>query len=199
MKKSVLALALLAVAVLAAVVIARMRGSEAEIARGGGASVSEGSLQTGKDAVNEAPVGVGPGGSEGLLTERDPQSASGEPNARVLVEGSIRVTPELADRSKQIGVVYVMIRPAGGGAPYAVARLQNPRSGDEIPYRLTEANVMLPGAPVPANAQVIARFDADGAAGPEAPGDLVGEAAVGTVGNTRLDILVSREGGQKAQ
>ncbi|MCA2959069.1 MAG: hypothetical protein IOD12_02370 [Silvanigrellales bacterium] len=119
--------------------------------------------------------------------------ASGE-SANVLAAGTIEVSPALLDRSKQIGTLFVMLRSAAGGPPYAVARLQNPRTGEALPFSLTGDNVMAPGVPLPADARLIVRFDADGSAGPEAPGDLVGDVPVDAPGMSGLKVVVDREG-----
>jgi hypothetical protein len=116
-----------------------------------------------------------------------------------LASGTIQVVPALADRSKQIGIIYVMIRSAAGGPPYAVSRIENPRSGENIPFALTTKNVMAPGVPLPADARLIVRFDADGSAGPEAAGDLVGETLVEALGRSDLTVRVDREGGHSPQ
>jgi hypothetical protein len=116
-----------------------------------------------------------------------------------LASGTIQVAPALADRSKQIGIIYVMLRSAAGGPPYAVTRLENPRSGASIPFALTSQNVMAPGVPLPADARLIVRFDADGSAGPESAGDLVGETPVEALGKSDLTVLVDREGGRAPQ
>lgn len=112
----------------------------------------------------------------------------------VLASGTIEVAPALLDRSKQIGILFVMLRSSSGGPPYAVARLENPRTGEPLPFSLTGDNVMAPGVPLPADARVVVRFDADGSAGPEAPGDLVGDVAVDAPGKSGLKVIVDREG-----
>jgi hypothetical protein len=136
--------------------------------------------------------------AQGGLTGGEEEPSRAAENG-VLAAGRIEVSPELLDRSKQIGVVYVMLRSAAGGPPYAVVRLENPRSGEPIPFELTAQNVMVQGVPLPADAKIIARFDADGSAGPEAPGDLVGESLVDGVDAQAVMVLVNREGGQPAQ
>ena len=132
------------------------------------------------------------GGSGG---NEDPSLMGGSVDtANVLAAGTIEVSPALLDRSKQIGTLFVMLRSAAGGPPYAVARLQNPRTGEALPFSLTGDNVMAPGVPLPADARLIVRFDADGSAGPEAPGDLVGDVSVDAPGMSGLKVVVDREG-----
>jgi hypothetical protein len=144
-------------------------------------------------AVLSENRGSSEGGESPSLAGANVEGASGE-SANVLAAGTIEVSPALLDRSKQIGTLFVMLRSAAGGPPYAVARLQNPRTGEALPFSLTGDNVMAPGVPLPADARLIVRFDADGSAGPEAPGDLVGDVPVDAPGMSGLKVVVDREG-----
>lgn len=129
---------------------------------------------------------------DGAATSMGASSLEG---STLLASGTIEVAPALLDRSKQIGILFVMLRSSAGGPPYAVVRLENPRTGEPIPFELTGENVMAQGVPLPSDARVVVRFDADGSAGPEAPGDLVGEVAVSAPGTSGLKVMVDRAGG----
>lgn len=112
-------------------------------------------------------------------------------SGKVVVKGSVEVAPDLVDRSKQISTIYVIVRGAQGGPPYAVQKVENPRSGT-LEFEITDANVMMAGASAPENAKVVVRFDADGAAGGEAPGDLVGESEPIALGAEGVKVVVNR-------
>jgi|GEM_PF-3434290 len=140
---------------------------------------------------DEAPTGQSR--QEDANSGRNDNGTSGSAYSAI-ASGTIQVAPELTDRSKQIGVVYVMLRSQAGGPPYAVSRLDNPRNGEPIAFTLTAENVMAQGTEMPTDAKLVVRFDADGSAGPEMAGDLVGEAAVEAVGKSDIAVLVNREG-----
>ena len=121
-----------------------------------------------------------------------PVTLSPSEQGNLLASGKITVSPDLADRAKQITTVYVMIRSGQGGPPYAVVRLENPHAA-ELPFELTQAHVMTQGAQPPSDAKIVVRFDADTRAGAEQPGDLVGELSPVTLGSSNLGVVVSRE------
>ena len=133
--------------------------------------------------------------SSGVPQVQNPVEAHQSSNAsqgNVLAAGNITVAPELADRARQISTVYVILRSAQGGPPYAVARLENPHEA-ALTFELTTANVMVQGAQPPQDARLIVRFDADGRAGAEQPGDLVGELSEVSLGSSQLAVVVSRQ------
>ena len=117
------------------------------------------------------------------------------------ISGKVTVKEELKEQANQLAVIFVILRSAAGGPPYAVARLENPRSGFPLSVALDEKNLMMPGAPFPENPKLVVRFDADGSAGPETESDLVGELELGpgAIDGQEWNVEVSRKGKSPAQ
>jgi cytochrome c-type biogenesis protein CcmH len=88
------------------------------------------------------------------------------------VRGLIRLHPELADSAAGRPVLFIIARPAGGGPPIAVKRVPAP----SFPYEfsLGSADAMT-GGQFSGQVTILARLDADGAAGPPASGDINGQ------------------------
>ena len=90
------------------------------------------------------------------------------------IEGQIDVSAELASKAKEGDPIFLIARNAATGGTIAVARLIVPKKFP-IPFKLTGANVMIPGRSLAGKVRVLARLDKDGEAMTKKPGDLVGE------------------------
>lgn len=108
-------------------------------------------------------------------------------NEAVFVRGTAKAIGPGKDLARQIGTVYVILRDEAGGPPYAVARLSNPGL-DRVDFALTPEHVMISGRPFPDRPMLKVRFDADGNASTENPGDVVGQATGIKQGDLALQI-----------
>ena len=104
----------------------------------------------------------------------------------VYAEGTISVPANVDPVGK---VLFILARPATGGRPVAVQRIENPAF--PLSFRLTTNDAMIPGPFNPNMLEVVARLDADGVAGPKQPDDLEGEVFV--EGNERRVRLALRK------
>lgn len=113
----------------------------------------------------EIPPAPTPAGSRGA----DP-FANAEP-----IEGVVSVSPELAGRVPQGGVLFVIARPGAAGPPLAVQRVPSP----SFPFRFSigPEDRMIRSMPFAGDLQLTARLDVDGDATSRGPGDLQGRAA----------------------
>lgn len=119
-----------------------------------------------------------------------PQDSSA--SADILASGSIEVVPELAGMAKQITTVFVIVRSqTPGGPPFAVVKLKN-EMRSSLPFEITTKDVMGMGGQMPADPKIVVRFDIDGSAGPEQPGDLVGELGQLQPGQRNVVVQVDR-------
>lgn len=89
------------------------------------------------------------------------------PPARVYAEGTVETVPGFASSAPAL---FIIARPAAGGMPVAVQRIQRPIF--PVSFSLTLADSMAGGDYFTGDLTVIARLDADGSAGPAQPGDV---------------------------
>lgn len=95
--------------------------------------------------------------------------ASGPP-----IRGTVRLSPELANRAPADAVLFVIARPGAAGPPLAVKRIAAPRF--PVEFEIGPEDRMIQTMPFVGPLRVTARLDADGNATTRSPGDLQGEA-----------------------
>jgi len=135
-----------------------------------------------------APPGPAPGAPPA------PPSAAGTPSARsgAPVRGVVSVSPELADRVPQGGVLFVFARSLGGGPPVAARRIPSP--GLPLQFELGPGDRMVEGIPFRGPFQLVARIDADGNATTRTPGDLQGTSVEPvSPGDTDVTVVLDEE------
>lgn len=93
----------------------------------------------------------------------------------VYAEGEITLKSGIKSSSQ---VLFIIARPAAGGPPVAVSMVSQPRF--PLLFILTTGDNMVGEDFYEGDIQVVARLDADGAAGPRQPDDLEGSATAGT-------------------
>ena len=129
-----------------------------------------------------APSGGGPYGGAPTAGAAVPP---GEP-----ITGTIRIAPELMDLAPSGGVFFVIARPATGGPPIAVSKID--ASKEPTPFSIGPEDAMGPaGFDQPVNLTV--KWDQDGSVGSQ-PGDLEGEHAENPVepGAVGVDVALTR-------
>jgi hypothetical protein len=101
------------------------------------------------------------------------------------------VSPELASRLPASGSLFVIARQRGSvaGPPLAVLRVARPRF--PVAFEIGPENVMIPSMRFEGEIQISARFDSDGDAMTQLPGDLSGSASSAHApGASGVDILL---------
>jgi cytochrome c-type biogenesis protein CcmH len=93
---------------------------------------------------------------------------SGEP-----IQGTIRITPDLAARVPEGAVLFLIARTGGGGPPTAVRRIADPSF--PLDFEIGPGDRMMEGVPFTGPFQLSARVDADQNAATRNPGDLQGQ------------------------
>lgn len=103
--------------------------------------------------------------------------------AGVSIKGEVSLSPELAGKAKPDDVVFIFVRPVGGGMPFSILR----HSVAELPIQFDFDGVpsMAGNRPIPAEVAIGARISKSGNAGAGA-GDL--EAAPMTVAPDAADV-----------
>jgi hypothetical protein len=107
------------------------------------------------------------------------------------IRGSVAVSPELVSRLPASGSLFVIARPHGSavGPPLAVLRIARPRF--PVSFEIGPENVMIPSMRFEGEIQISARFDSDGDAMTQLPGDLSGSAGSAYApGASGVDILL---------
>ena len=120
-----------------------------------------------RDAATSRPVGTPLRGMEA------PQAAS----AQVYAEGTVRLGKGVSAAQAAGKTLFLIARPAQGGAPVAVQRIAAPAF--PLRFRLTAADNMVGEEFFEGDLRIVARLDADGVAGPKQPADWEGSAPVG--------------------
>ena len=109
------------------------------------------------------------------------------------VSGTVSIDPALAPQVQPNDVLFVIVRrPGGAPRPLAAVRIERPKF--PVPFEITNADVMMPGAEMRGMVVVVARLDKDGSAGPAQPGDIEGEFAKNPtmVGADNIEIVLNK-------
>jgi len=121
-----------------------------------------------------------------------PPAAQAPAAGEKTITGTIVIAPHLASKAEGKPVLFLIARGERPGPPLAVLGVPNPRF--PLRFTLSQENVMMPGAAFEGRVRLVARVDADGAAGPPQPGDLEGEhPGLVPVGAQGVTIVVDRE------
>jgi len=89
------------------------------------------------------------------------------PAPQIYAEGMVEAAPGFTSAAPAL---FLIARPVAGGMPVAVKRLPNPVF--PVTFSLSLADSMTGGDFHKGDLTIIARLDADGAAGPQQPGDV---------------------------
>ena len=135
----------------------------------------------------ERLVGTPLAGGGSTLSPTGPMPAQ-EPAGEVYARGTIELASS-ASRSDAPPTLFLIARPAQGGPPVAVRKIGAPRFPFE--FSLTTAHNMVGEDFFPGDLTIVARLDADGAAGPRQPGDWEGTAAAGE-GSRDVRLVVEK-------
>ena len=107
------------------------------------------------------------------------------------IEGTVSVTPELADGLPDRAVLFLIARTGDAGPPLAVLRIAEPRF--PLDFSIGPDDRMIPSLPFVGPLRLTARLDGDGNASTRAPGDLQGVAdGAYQPGATDVRILLDR-------
>ena len=153
-----------------------------------------GCSQNYEEGANPPPV---PPAQAQMPANHPPVDTQAErPAGPAVVSGTISIAPDLAGRVPDVGVLYVIARPAPtGGPPLAIIRVPVP----EFPfdYQLTQADAgMMPGQGVDLSEldalYLVAKLDQDGSVGPPQPGDMEGACPQNPIvpGTSGADIMI---------
>src|SRR4051812_1917630 len=111
------------------------------------------------------------------------------------IQGSVRISPELASKVSSTAAIYVIARPEGasGGPPLAVKRLSQPFTFP-LEFSISAQDAMMPGAAFSGKISVSARLAQSGAAVPASPGDLEGVATPNPSepGRGKIEIVLDK-------
>jgi hypothetical protein len=125
---------------------------------------------------------VSAGASKGAAGEFSGLVASGTVDVADGVKGSV-------DSS---WVLFVMVRPEGGGPLYAATKIVNPKF--PVSFKMTDADLMMGVPTAGESVSVEARLDSDGDAISKSPNDLIG-GTIGTVtvGAENVTIFIDKQ------
>lgn len=133
---------------------------------------------------NDAPVGSAP-------ATPAPQSNYGQPSSAPQMEssasspaassgtfsGTISLDPKLAGKVDPNAVLFISAKPAEGPQmgvpPVASQRVPSPKF--PLQYTLSQADVIMPGATLSGQFNIVVKLMKNGAAGPMGPGDIEGK------------------------
>jgi len=133
-------------------------------------------------------------------TKRPAQSAPSKPAATgtgkpvpaggAKLQGVIDVDPKLKSKVESQAVLFIIVRPAGGGPPIAAKRIARPSF--PLAYSLGPEDAMSPDGPFSGKVVVSARLDRDGDPMTRGAGDLSGEYKKNPVeiGSTKVEIVL---------
>lgn len=116
--------------------------------------------------------------------------------SHAFAEGTIKVDPQLFEKAQGIETLFIVMtgpdRPMPLGALRKSVKLKE--NGDLYRFLLTKDNMqmMMGDQTVPESFKLKARLDSDGQAGPDQPGDLVGEALDVKRGQKGIEIVISK-------
>ncbi len=118
-----------------------------------------------------------------------PKIASPYKPADLIVAGKIDLAESVRAVDYSGWVLFVIARPAGGGAPLAAIKVEKPAF--PLNFRLTTQDIMIGDVSDGIKLTVEARFDSDGDPGTKKPGDLYGKhKGPATIGDTATSIIL---------
>ena len=118
--------------------------------------------------------------------------------SKIIVAGKIKIAHHLQAKAQRIQTLFIVLRDAQSKQPMPYGAYVD-RTGN-YNFLLTQDNIQLMGAVVePTSLNIKARLDADGKAGIDQQGDLVGELKNVAVGTTDVLITIDQEVGVSSQ
>jgi cytochrome c-type biogenesis protein CcmH len=99
------------------------------------------------------------------------------------------LTPAIAEKAVNHPTLYLFIRTPQAYAPLAVKRIDSPSF--PLSYRLTERDNMAGEGFFDGDITVVARLDADGAAGPKQPDDFESAVTIAKGSDRRADVTLA--------
>ncbi|THF61120.1 c-type cytochrome biogenesis protein CcmI [Pseudothauera nasutitermitis] len=152
-------------------VLAQVPAEDSETAATIRASINEARARGGLPALSESAVAAPPAASAGGLALR----------------GRLALAEGLRERVAPEDVVFVFVRPAGGGMPLAALRF----TAGELPreFDFAGAPLMTGDAPIPAQLHVVARVSKSGDVGAR-PGDLEGQRSGVAADAAGVELLI---------
>jgi cytochrome c-type biogenesis protein CcmH len=150
---------------------------------------------------NDTPVGSGPPAAPAPMSQNNygqspavASQAEASANTGGTYFGTINLDPKLAGKIDPNAVLFISAKPAegpqSGVAPVAAQRVPNPKF--PLQYTLTQADVIMPGATLSGQFNIVAKLMKNGAAGPMGPGDIEGKYSKNPVapGGKAVDITL---------
>jgi cytochrome c-type biogenesis protein CcmH len=105
------------------------------------------------------------------------QTGAVAPASSGTVSGTISIDPRFANKIDPNAVLFISAKPAEGPQvgvpPLASQRVPNPKF--PLTYTLTQQDVIMPGATLSGQLNIVAKLMKSGAAGPMGPGDIEGK------------------------
>ncbi len=129
-------------------------------------SIREGIAEA-RQKADMAPLAAAPmAAAAAPMAQAEPMATSG---AGIALSGTVALSPALAEKANAEDVVFVYVRPEGGGMPFAILR----KTVADLPLQFDFAGVpsMAGDRPIPAKVEIGARISKSGNAGAR-PGDL---------------------------
>ncbi|MBI1818870.1 MAG: hypothetical protein HY202_09370 [Nitrospirae bacterium] len=105
------------------------------------------------------------------------QTGAVAPASSGTISGTISIDPRFANKIDPNAVLFISAKPAEGPQvgvpPLASQRVPNPKF--PLTYTLTQQDVIMPGATLSGQLNIVAKLMKSGAAGPMGPGDIEGK------------------------
>ena len=137
--------------------------------------------------ARQAPTQAPPPASPATPPTGPPPAASGDRSGAFLAR--LELAP--GARAPAGAVLFVFLRPAGGGPPVAARRI----ASAALPVEVTlDASDSMMGAELPETGELTARIDTDGSASTRDPGDLVATATAHRGEPVRLVLAPDADG-----
>ncbi len=116
----------------------------------------------------------------------------------VIAAGTIAIADDLKADAKQVEHFFVIVYDEDSPMPMPFGAMKEAVPADisvPVPFTLTKESlrIMNPDAPPPKKLRLKARFDLDGVAGPDQPGDLVGQTEHVDYGSSQVQILIDKK------
>lgn len=151
---------------------------------------------------NDSPVGSAPAApaaqsNYGQPSATAPQMEASTPSPAATAgtfSGAISLDSKLAGKVDPNAVLFISAKPAEGPQmgvpPVASQRVPNPKF--PLQYTLSQADVIMPGATLSGQFNIVAKLMKNGAAGPMGPGDIEGKYSRNPVasGGKGIDITL---------
>jgi len=123
-----------------------------------------------------------------------PEKGSASPSSSAQISGKITIDAKLKGSIDPNAALFIIARPATGGAapPLAVKMIDRPTF--PVDYTLSQENVMMQGTPFTGKINLTVRLDKDGNPVTRTPGDMTGEYKKNPVevGTKNVDVVIDQ-------